>query len=51
MLMMVYNTWITGFLDSDHNPDVSILFPTLLGPLERANLNHWTTYVNIITDI
>jgi hypothetical protein len=23
--------------------------PTLLGPLERANLNHWTTYVSITT--
>jgi hypothetical protein len=22
---------------------------TLLGPLERANLNHWTTYVSIAT--
>jgi hypothetical protein len=21
--------------------------PTLLGPLERANLNHWTTYVEV----
>jgi hypothetical protein len=24
---------------------------TLLGPSERANLNHWTTYVGIATDI
>jgi hypothetical protein len=21
--------------------------PTLFGPLERANLNHWTTYVSV----
>jgi hypothetical protein len=21
--------------------------PTLLGPLERANLDYWTTYINI----
>jgi hypothetical protein len=21
--------------------------PTLLGPLERANLNHWTTHVQV----
>jgi hypothetical protein len=25
--------------------------PTLLGPLERANLNNWTTYVSITTAI
>jgi hypothetical protein len=25
--------------------------PTLLGPLEIANLNHWTTYVSITTAI
>jgi hypothetical protein len=24
---------------------------TLLGPLERANLSHWTTHVNITTAI
>jgi hypothetical protein len=31
--------------------DVSVLrlveTPTLLGPLERANLNHWTTHVKV----
>jgi hypothetical protein len=25
--------------------------PTLLVPLERANLNHWTTHVSISTAI
>jgi hypothetical protein len=25
--------------------------PTLLGQLEKANLNHWTTYVSINTAI
>jgi hypothetical protein len=25
--------------------------PTLLGPSERANFNHWTTYISIITAI
>jgi hypothetical protein len=25
--------------------------PTLLGPLERANLNHWTTHISITTAI
>jgi hypothetical protein len=25
--------------------------PTLLGPLEIANLSHWTTYVSITTAI
>jgi hypothetical protein len=33
------------FLSSDEGGD------TLLGPLERVNLNHWTTYVSITTAI
>jgi hypothetical protein len=29
------------------HPQVRGETPTLLGPLERANPNHWTTYVSI----
>jgi hypothetical protein len=29
--------------------DVSGETPTLLGPLERSDLSHWTTHVSIIT--
>jgi hypothetical protein len=29
--------------------DVSGETPTLLGPIERSNLNHWTTHVSITT--
>jgi hypothetical protein len=29
--------------------DVSRETPTLLGPLERSNINHWATHVSIIT--
>jgi hypothetical protein len=33
------------------HPHVKGEIPTLLGPLERANLNHWTTLVRFTTDI
>jgi hypothetical protein len=63
ILPMVYctqNHWVSGLGPSSgilntrkHN--VSDVFPssgeentpTLLGPLERASLNHWTTYVRV----
>jgi hypothetical protein len=59
---MVYDTGITGFLDfvyrpvfertGRHNSSETFLpqmkgEDTLLGPLEGANLNHWTTYVRV----
>jgi hypothetical protein len=33
------------------HPQVGGGTPTLLGPLERANLNHWTTNVRFTTSI
>jgi hypothetical protein len=64
ILMMVYSTlgfWTVSF---DRNSKYrrkqrfgNWLFPfsgevgktpTLLGPLERANLNHWTTHIRVI---
>jgi hypothetical protein len=38
-----FRNWIS------FRPQVMGETPTLLGPLERANLNHWTTHVSITT--
>jgi hypothetical protein len=40
-----FGNWIS-FL-----PQVREETPTPLGPLERANLSHWTTHVSITTTI
>jgi hypothetical protein len=49
---------ITEFLDFANRPEILIRdlllssdegreSPTLLGPLERANLNYWITHINV----